>query len=275
MKKSILTGYTFNASAGTLNLSSIPNFSVAGLLAVIDITANVILYAPALSAAGITNVAGSTVTFGTNTSALSNSDSLMIIYDDGSAVGNLPASGLTPVTGAFGAATAATITIATPAVVTLASHGFQAGTRVVFETSGSLPTGITAGTTYYVSSAGLTSGTFQIAATEAYALAGTNSIATTGTQSGTQTVQATQSSNFAPIAGRPFNISLWGTFAGSVQLERSFDGATWLPVTAAGVQLCIWTAPASESWEEDEVKPVYRLNCTLYTSGTANYRISQ
>ncbi len=49
-----------------------------------------------------------------------------------------------------------------PAVITLADHGLQAGDAVVFETSGSLPAGLTAGKVYHVLAAGLTSGVFRI-----------------------------------------------------------------------------------------------------------------
>ena len=85
-----------------------------------------------------------------------------------------------------------------------------------------------------------------------------------------------QSSPFKPIYGRSFNISVWGTFSGTVQLERTFDnGTNWLPVTAGGVGAYVWTAPASESTVEDEVGVAYRFNCTAYTSGTVNYRMSQ
>lgn len=84
-----------------------------------------------------------------------------------------------------------------------------------------------------------------------------------------------QSAAFSPICGRMFNVSVWGTFVGSVQLERSFNGSTWLPITAAGVQLYAWSAPASEPAEEPEYGVLYRLNCTAYTSGTVNYRVSQ
>jgi hypothetical protein len=73
-----------------------------------------------------------------------------------------------------------------------------------------------------------------------------------------------------------FNVSLWGTFVATVQLERSFDnGTTWLPLTANGTQVMKWTAPASESTGETEAGVLYRLNCTAYTSGTVNYRLSQ
>lgn len=85
-----------------------------------------------------------------------------------------------------------TITIASPGVVSWASHGFLNSTTeidacpVVFTTSGALPTGITSGTVYYVVPSSIAAGSFQIATTVANALAGT-SINTSGTQSGTQT----------------------------------------------------------------------------------------
>ncbi len=75
--------------------------------------------------------------------------------------------------------------------------------------------------------------------------------------------------------GPDFNVSIWGTFVGTVQLERSFDGATWLPLTAAGFGLYAWTAPASEIVSRPESGFQYRLNCTAWTSGTINYRVSQ
>jgi hypothetical protein len=43
-----------------------------------------------------------------------------------------------------------TMTIASPCVVTWTGHGLVEGAPVIFTTSGALPTGITAGTTYYV-----------------------------------------------------------------------------------------------------------------------------
>jgi hypothetical protein len=168
-----------------------------------------------------------------------------------------------------------TMTKATPGVISWAAHGLPAGTGIKFATTGALYTGLVAGTEVFVSSAGLASGSFQVADTYAHAIAGTNSNATSGSQSGVQTVYAVHSTLFTPFPLKPFNISLWGTFAGSVQLERSFDGLTFLPVTAAGTQLCIWTAPASESWEEDMANVFYRLNNTVFTSGTLNYLVNQ
>lgn len=75
-----------------------------------------------------------------------------------------------------------TITIASPAVVTWTANGLSADTPVVFSTTGSLPTGIVAGTTYYISPAGLGANSFEISATPKGPV-----INTSGTQSGTQT----------------------------------------------------------------------------------------
>lgn len=76
----------------------------------------------------------------------------------------------------------ATISIAAPGVISWAAHGLAAGTPVKFATTGALPTGLTAGTTYYVAASGLTSDEFSVAATP-----GGSAITTTGSQSGVHT----------------------------------------------------------------------------------------
>lgn len=73
-----------------------------------------------------------------------------------------------------------TMTIATPGVISWASHPFVNGQAVSFSSTGVLPTGITAGVTYYVVS--VASGTFQVAA-----FSGGPALTTSGTQSGTHT----------------------------------------------------------------------------------------
>lgn len=75
-----------------------------------------------------------------------------------------------------------TITIASPGVVTWTAHGFSANDPVKFKTTGALPTGITAGTTYFVVGSSITTNTFRISTT-----AGGVAINTSGSQSGTQT----------------------------------------------------------------------------------------
>ena len=75
------------------------------------------------------------------------------------------------------ASTTATITIANPAVVT-ATDRYTEGAPITFETSGALPTGVNAGTTYYIKN--YVAGVFNIADDSG------TLIITTGTQSGTQ-----------------------------------------------------------------------------------------
>jgi len=94
----------------------------------------------------------------------------------------------------------ATITIASPGLVTVTGgHGLSIGSPVSFSTTGSLPTGLTAGTTYYVLSSGFTATTFQVALTP-----GGTAIVTTGTQSGVHTytgLPAGQTKLFRGLAG--------------------------------------------------------------------------
>lgn len=81
-----------------------------------------------------------------------------------------------------------TITIAAPGLITWTAHGLTAGSPVGFTTSSALPTGLAVGTVYYVTNdASLTTNTFHVSDTSAHALAGTNTVTTTGSQSGTQT----------------------------------------------------------------------------------------
>lgn len=77
----------------------------------------------------------------------------------------------------------ATITIANPAVITCASHGMNIGNTVKFTTTGALPTGIVAGTSYYVIALNLTTNTFEISASQ-----GGAAVATSGSQSGVHTL---------------------------------------------------------------------------------------
>lgn len=76
-----------------------------------------------------------------------------------------------------------TVTIASPGVFTLVAHGLNIGQPVSFTTTGALPTGLTAGTTYYVIAAGFTADTFEVSAT-----IGGSAVNTTGSQSGTHSL---------------------------------------------------------------------------------------
>jgi hypothetical protein len=88
----------------------------------------------------------------------------------------------------------ATITIASPAVVT-STILYNEGAAVVFSTTGALPTGITAGTTYFAfNNVGLT---FQLIDTAG------NIVNTTGTQSGVQSITP----NDIPLMQNYFTVS--------------------------------------------------------------------
>ncbi len=77
-----------------------------------------------------------------------------------------------------------TLTIANPCVLTT-TKDIRTGTPIKLTTTGALPTGLTAGTTYYWIRTGATTG--NLATSKANALAGTT-ITTSGSQSGTHTM---------------------------------------------------------------------------------------
>lgn len=77
------------------------------------------------------------------------------------------------------------VTISAIGVVTWADHALEAGTPIVFSTTGVLPTGLVAGTIYYVAEEALASDSFMVAATP-----GGGGIDATGAGSGTHTATA-------------------------------------------------------------------------------------
>lgn len=90
-----------------------------------------------------------------------------------------------------------TITIATPAVISLTAHGLVVGDVIQFTTSGALPTGLSLATNYYVISTGFGVNSFEVSATR-----GGSAVNTSGTQSGTQTIARpvnTYEATFSPI----------------------------------------------------------------------------
>lgn len=80
-----------------------------------------------------------------------------------------------------------TVSIATPGVVSWTAHGLLTGWRIRFTTTGALPTGLSANTTYWVTK--IDADTFKLSTTLANLRAGTY-IATSGSQSGTHTCTA-------------------------------------------------------------------------------------
>lgn len=82
---------------------------------------------------------------------------------------------------------------------------------------------------------------------------------------------------FEPIAGRDFNIQvIFGAgVTGNVQLEHSFDGTNFYPLTGSGVAIMRFSSTSVEQWSNNEVGTKFRLHCTAIAGGTINYRISQ
>jgi microcystin-dependent protein len=147
------------------------------------------------------------------------------LWCDGSAISrttySLLYNNLVPVVGTF------TVTIATPAVVTLNTHGFQTGDSVFLTTTGALPTGLSVNTLYYVIR--VDANTFNLATSRANAYAATK-IATSGTQSGTHSLQScawglgdgSTTFNVPDMRGRAVagNDSMGGTVASRITLAR-------------------------------------------------------
>lgn len=78
-----------------------------------------------------------------------------------------------------------TITNASPGVITYTGHNLPVNAPIVFTTSGTLPTGLSLATTYYVASTGMvTSNTFNVSATPGGAIINTSS-AGSGTHTAT------------------------------------------------------------------------------------------
>lgn len=88
----------------------------------------------------------------------------------------------------FGGRTGKTVTFTVSgSVVNLGDHGLRDGKGVAFTSTGALPTGLTAGTIYYVRSTGLN--TFTLHSTQANALSNTGQVTFTTTGSGTHNVK--------------------------------------------------------------------------------------
>jgi hypothetical protein len=82
-----ITNYSFNASAKTIDLSSIVNFDIKRLRIIINLTAGITIYVGGNTGMGYSAVSGSTVTLQVDTTAMSNTDNLTVIYDSPDSLG--------------------------------------------------------------------------------------------------------------------------------------------------------------------------------------------
>ena len=122
-----------------------------------------------------------------------------------------------------------TITIAAPGVVTWTAHPLINNSPVCFTTTGALPTGLVAGTTYYVVGSSITTNTFQVSL-----YPNGPAITTTGTQSGVQsgftgTVTVTETGHSRVTGDRVYVANLGGTttFNGAYEIVSTTLGVSW------------------------------------------------
>lgn len=149
-----------------------------------------------------------------------------------------------------------TVTIATPGVVTFTSHQLANGDPIKFTTTGALPTGITAGTVYYVRQ--IDANTFHLYDTAANAIdtgSTTGRVATSGSQSGTHTayvwgidvLDTTAKVASAYIATKAINVA-----RGEGKVISGFAGYRSLP---SGTSIKFYQkANYASSWTEIETR---------------------
>jgi hypothetical protein len=144
-------------------------------------------------------------------------------------------------------------TFTAPSTIT-SSNNYSAGQAVFFYTSGTLPTGLTAGTVYYVISTGLTGSAFEVSATPGGAAL---TFVGSGTGSATQTPYAdivvwfqTQNNAAAPSAALPGGISpgqcYYVTPVGGQLTTTSFSISTTSAIGTSGANSAVLVNPTTD-----------------------------
>ena len=129
-----------------------------------------------------------------------------------------------------------TVTSATPAVVTSAAHGNVAGNVIRFSTDGTLPTGISANTNYYVIATGLTTDAFQFSAT-----VGGTAVNTSSTGSGTHVWTRMSSCTISNASPAVITATSHGLVAGD-RVVFGTTGALPTGLTATDVAYIVMSA---------------------------------
>lgn len=167
----------------------------------------------------------------------------------------------------------ATMTTASPTVVTMTAHGQAAGAAVWFTNSGgALGTGLVVNTNYYITSGSVTTNTFKLSSTMALAMAGTSdmnvTIAGTGTQTG-HPGALLASATAADVVGVALTAGDWDvefiatpTYQGSTSVTLAaawvgVAGASALPATSGA----LLTAGAAQWQSAAIVTPAANLIC--------------
>jgi hypothetical protein len=73
-----------------------------------------------------------------------------------------------------------------------------------------------------------------------------------------------------------FNLTLWGSWAGQIIPERSWDGTLWHPFTYADGSAMAWGAPMSTTMFDGDANVRWRLRAlSLMTGNAVNWRFSR
>ena len=154
----------------------------------------------------------------------------------------------------FGEGVAATVTIsnASPGVVTWTGHSCIAGRRVRFSTTGTLPSGITAGKIYYVLSTGLTANTFRISEERGGTAINTSS-AGSGTHTATMVKPPIAEGTLASVPQRANNQFTTTTPSPSyveIHFDNSLNLVQWRYAFSEGIGIAddATTPESSEFW---------------------------
>lgn len=163
-----------------------------------------------------------------------------------------------------------TITIASPGVVTWTGHNFLANEPIILSTTGALPTGLTAGTIYYVKSPA--ADTFRLSATPNGA-----DINTSGSQSGVHT--ASNTSRFTIPSGVT-KVRLWAhlrvtnaTSADGYSISISKNGSLSYNGTGRGSQTSSTVLELTAITSVIEVTTGDYFDCRLFSSSDTSIDI--
>ena len=83
MKQPLLSGYSFTPALRTIDFSALPNFDLRRLFAIINLSAGQMIYAPSVTGYGLQAANGSVITLVADTTQMSASDPLLVLYEDG------------------------------------------------------------------------------------------------------------------------------------------------------------------------------------------------
>jgi hypothetical protein len=159
-----------------------------------------------------------------------------------------------------GGSSVVSISSASPAVIGWTAHGLANGTAVTFSSTGTLPTGLTAGTTYYVVNAN--TNWFSVATT----LGGT-AVNTTGAGSGTFTCYDTPN-----ISNNPSTSPSWWLDCGMTNRWKPFDSLVQSQMTATTSASFTVSVPVAVNTVGLLNVSANSVNVTaVYTDGTTVY----